>query len=211
MSVLRFRAKAYGSKHTAKKMISSNAFVHSHAIVEPGATVGAGTRVWAWAHVLPGAFIGDDCNICDHCFIENDVTIGDRVTIKCGIYLWDGARIGNDVHLGPNVVFTNDLYPRSKQAFEVGVTIVQDGASVGANSTLLPGITVGKYALVGAGSVVTRNVPAFALVRGNPARRVGWVCACGQKLKLSAMHPHCTCRCGKQFEWVSEALIVESS
>jgi len=192
-------------------MISQNAFIHSHAIVEMGATVGAGTRVWAWAHVLPGAVIGDDCNICDHCFIENDVTIGDRVTIKCGIYLWDGARIGNDVHLGPNVVFTNDLYPRSKQAFEVGITIVQDGASIGANSTLLPGITVGKYALVGAGSVVTRNVPAFALVRGNPARRVGWVCACGQKLKLSATHPHFTCQCGKQFEWVSEALIVESA
>ncbi len=192
-------------------MISPQAFIHSHAIVEPGATVGAGTRVWAWAHVLPGAVIGDDCNICDHCFIENDVTIGNRVTIKCGIYLWDGARIGNDVHLGPNVVFTNDLYPRSKQAFEVGITIVQDGASIGANSTLLPGITVGKYALVGAGSVVTRNVPAFSLVRGNPARRVGWVCACGQKLKLSATHPHFTCQCGKQFEWVSEALIVESA
>lgn len=191
-------------------MISPTAFIHSHAIVEPGATVGAGTRVWAWAHVLPGAVIGDDCNICDHCFIENDVTIGDRVTIKCGIYLWDGARIGNDVHLGPNVVFTNDLYPRSKQAFEVGVTIVQDGASVGANSTLLPGITVGNYALVGAGSVVTRNVPAFALVRGNPARRVGWVCACGQKLKLSATHPHFTCQCSKQFEWVGDELIADS-
>lgn len=191
-------------------MISPTVFIHSHAIVELGATVGAGTRVWAWAHVLPGAVIGADCNICDHCFIENDVTIGDRVTIKCGIYLWDGARIGNDVHLGPNVVFTNDLYPRSKQAFEVGITIVQDGASIGANSTLLPGVTVGKYALVGAGSVVTRNVPAFALVRGNPARRVGWVCACGQKLKLSATHPRFTCQCGKQFEWVSDELIVDS-
>ena len=201
---------AQGSQLTAKKMISPTAFIHSHAIVEPGATVGAGTRVWAWAHVLPGAVIGDDCNICDHCFIENDVTIGDRVTIKCGIYLWDGARIGNDVHLGPNVVFTNDLYPRSKQAFEVGITIVQDGASVGANSTLLPGITVGNYALVGAGSVVTRNVPAFALVRGNPARRVGWVCACGQKLKLSATHPQFTCQCGKQFEWVGDELIADS-
>lgn len=184
--------------------ISPSAFIHSHAIVEPGATVGDKTRVWAWAHVFPRAVIGSECNICDHCLIENDVVIGDRVTVKSGNYIWDGARIDNNVHLGPNVVFTNDVYPRSKQDFKLGTITIGEGASVGANSTLLPNISIGQYALVGAGSVVTRDVPAFALVRGNPARRVGWVCLCGLKLKLSATTPTATCDCGNTYEWVSE-------
>ena len=157
-------------------------FIHSHALVEPGATIGAGTRVWAFVHVLPGAVIGADCNLCDHVYIENDVVIGDRVTVKCGIYIWDGITIEDDVHLGPNVVFTNDLYPRSKQPFELKRTIVRRGASVGANSTLLPGVIIGEAALVGAGSVVTKDVPAYTLVAGNPARPIGYVCHCGQRL-----------------------------
>lgn len=157
--------------------------IHSHALVEPGARIAGGTRVWAFVHVLAGAVIGRDCNVCDHVFIENDVIVGDRVTIKCGIYLWDGITIEDDVHLGPNVVFTNDLYPRSKQAFELKRTVVRRGASVGANTTVLPGITIGERALVGAGSVVTKDVPAYTLVVGNPARPVGYVCDCGQRLR----------------------------
>jgi len=147
-------------------------FVHPQALLE-SARVGAGTRIWAFAHVLPGAVIGRDCNLCDHVFIENDVVVGDRVTIKCGVQLWDGLRIEDDVFLGPNVTFTNDRYPRSRQHLaEYPGTVVKRGASIGANATILPGLVIGAGAMVGAGAVVTRNVPAHAVVVGNPARIV---------------------------------------
>lgn len=146
-------------------------FKHSHALVESG-NVGKGTRIWAFVHVLPGARIGQDCNICDHVFIENDVIIGDRVTVKCGVQVWDGVRLEDDVFVGPNATFTNDAFPRSKQPFEMQHTVVKRGASIGANATILPGITIGENALVGAGAVVTRDVPDNALVVGNPARVV---------------------------------------
>ena len=150
-------------------------FIHPNALCESN-TVGAGTRVWAFAHVLPKAKIGADCNICDHVFIENDVVIGDRVTIKCGVQVWDGVELEDGVFVGPNVTFTNDLFPRSKQYPEAfGRTIVQSGASLGANSTILPGITIGRNAMIGAGAVVTRSVPPNAIVVGNPARITGYV------------------------------------
>jgi UDP-2-acetamido-3-amino-2,3-dideoxy-glucuronate N-acetyltransferase len=181
-------------------VIQEDVFIHPTAIVEPGATIGTKTRVWAFVHILPGAVVGEDCNICDHVFIENDIIIGDRVTVKCGIYLWDGVRIEDDVHLGPNVVFTNDRYPRSKQAFELARTVVRRGASIGANATVLPGIEVGEAALIGAGSVVTRSVPAFALVLGNPARQVGHVCVCGQRLPEIGVNDEAVCRnCARAF------------
>ena len=144
-------------------------FVHSHAISET-TTIGARTRVWAFTHILPGAIIGSDCNICDHVFIENDVILGDRVTVKCGVQIWDGVRLEDDVMVGPNATFTNDIFPRSKQPFELKYTLVRTGASIGANSTILCGITIGKGAMVGAGAVVTKDVPDNAVVAGNPAR-----------------------------------------
>jgi acetyltransferase-like isoleucine patch superfamily enzyme len=147
-------------------------FQHQHAIVE-SPNIGQGTRVWAFTHILSKAVIGADCNICDHVFIENDVMIGDRVTVKSGVQLWDGIRIENDVFVGPNATFTNDAFPRSKQYLKkYPVTVVREGASIGANATILPGITVGRQAMVGAGAVVTRSVPPFAVVVGNPARIV---------------------------------------
>jgi UDP-2-acetamido-3-amino-2,3-dideoxy-glucuronate N-acetyltransferase len=150
-------------------------FIHNRAIVEPGAQVGCGTKVWAFVHILPEARIGADCNICDQVFIENDVIVGDRVTIKCGVQLWDGVRIEDDVFVGPNVTFTNDPFPRSKQYPQAyAQTIVRNGASIGANATLLPGITIGQHAMVGAGAVVTKNVPPYAIVTGNPARIRGY-------------------------------------
>lgn len=152
-----------------------NFIKHSHALVESD-KIGTNTRVWAFAHVLPGAVIGEECNICDNVFIENDVTIGDRVTIKCGVQIWDGITIEDDVFIGPNATFTNDLYPRSKQYPEEFVrTIVRRGASIGANATILAGIVIGKNALIGAGAVVTRDVPPNAIVVGNPARIHGYV------------------------------------
>jgi UDP-GlcNAc3NAcA epimerase len=146
-------------------------FIHKHALVEPGAQIGERTRVWAFAHILPGAKIGADCNICDHVFIENDVLVGNRVTIKCGVQLWDGLRVEDDVFIGPNATFTNDIFPRSKQYPEKFLqTHIRTGASIGANATILAGVTVGEKAMVGAGAVVTKDIPAYAIVVGNPAR-----------------------------------------
>jgi UDP-2-acetamido-3-amino-2,3-dideoxy-glucuronate N-acetyltransferase len=152
-------------------------FQHDSAIVETN-SVGEGTRIWAFAHVLPGAVIGRDCNLCDHTFIENDVIVGDRVTIKSGVQLWDGVRLENDVFVGPNATFTNDIFPHSKHRLkpdEMRATLVKRGASIGANATILPGVVVGERAMIGAGSVVTHDVPPNAVVTGNPAKIVGYV------------------------------------
>jgi UDP-2-acetamido-3-amino-2,3-dideoxy-glucuronate N-acetyltransferase len=136
--------------------------------------IGDNTRIWQFVVILPGATIGNDCNICSHCLIENDVVIGNRVTVKSGVQLWDGLRIEDDVFIGPNATLTNDRLPRSKQYPDTfAVTIIGRGASIGANATILPGIQVGERAMVGAGSVVTRSVPAHAIVVGNPARVIG--------------------------------------
>ena len=150
-------------------------FAHPAAIVE-SARIGEGTRIWAFAHILPNAVVGAGCNICDHVFVENDVRVGDRVTIKCGVQLWDGVTLEDDVFVGPNATFTNDLFPRSKRpptVFER--TLVKRGASIGANATILPGITVGRNAMVAAGAVVTHDVPTNAIVAGNPAAIHGYV------------------------------------
>ncbi len=150
----------------------SRFFQHEKAIVETP-NVGDRTRVWAFAHILPKAVVGADCNICDHVFIENDVVLGNRVTVKCGVQLWDGIRLEDDVFVGPNATFTNDPMPRSRNHLpKYPETFVRQGASIGANATILPGITVGRHALVGAGSVVTHSVPPYAVVVGNPARIV---------------------------------------
>ena len=150
-------------------------FIHALADVQSTA-LGANTRVWQFAVVLPGAKIGQDCNICSHCLIENDVVIGDRVTVKSGVQLWDGLRLGDDVFIGPNTSFANDRFPRSKKTPEKFLqTMVGPGASIGAGATILPGLTIGSNAMVAAGAVVTRSVPPNAIVVGNPAKIVGYV------------------------------------
>ncbi|HEX6687648.1 MAG TPA: WxcM-like domain-containing protein [Solirubrobacterales bacterium] len=150
-------------------------FVHERGICESD-EVGPRTRIWAFAHVLPGARVGSDCNICDGVFIEGKVEVGDRVTIKPGVQLWDGIRLEDDVFVGPNATFTNDPFPRSRVWLdEHPSTVVRSGASIGANATILPGIEIGRGAMVGAGAVVTRPVPPNAIVSGNPAKIHGYV------------------------------------
>lgn len=159
--------------------VSVSFFIHALADVQTQ-HIGANTKFWQFVVVLPGAHIGADCNVCSHCFIENDVVIGDRVTIKNGVQLWDGLRIADDVFIGPNVTFNNDKFPRSKRhETEILRTEVESGSSIGANATILPGLKIGRNAMVGAGAVVTRSVPPNAIVVGNPARIVGYAQARG--------------------------------
>jgi len=147
-------------------------FIHPNSDVQ-SKQIGEGTRVWQYVVILPGAVIGRDGNICSHCFIENKVVVGDRVTVKCGVQLWDGVTLEDDVFVGPNATFTNDRVPRSRNAAAtLLLTLVKKGASIGANATILPGLTIGEGAMVGAGAVVTKDVPPRTLVVGNPARIV---------------------------------------
>ncbi len=147
-----------------------DSLIHPSSDVQ-SASVGARTRIWQYVVVLPNAVIGQDCNICSHCLIENDVVVGDRVTVKSGVQLWDGLRIGDDVFIGPNVSFTNDRHPRSgNREFKKEHIVLEDGCSIGAGAVILPGVRIGKEAMVGAGAVVTRDVPRAATVVGNPAR-----------------------------------------
>src|SRR3954468_7995939 len=177
--------------------------IHPSAQTE-GASIGTGTRVWQFCVILPQARIGCDCNICAHVFIEGDVIIGDRVTIKCGVQLWDGIRIEDDVFIGPNATFTNDRTPRSRKRRSLLVTRVQRYATIGANATILPGLTIGKGAMVSAGAVVTRDVPDHALMIGNPARRKGWVCLCGETFRDGDL----SCQCGKRYMRGADGLVA---
>lgn len=155
--------------------------VHPSAVVS-STRVGTGTVIWQFAVVLEGAVIGRDCNVNCHTFIEGGVNVGDRVTVKAGVYLWDGLVVEDDVFIGPNATFANDRRPRSRRPVAPVATLLRKGCSIGANASIGPGVTVGSYALVGFGSVVTRDVPAHAVVYGNPARIQGWVDETGDAL-----------------------------
>jgi len=181
--------------------------IHPQALVE-SQKIGAGTHIWAFAHVLKGARIGCDCNIGDHCYIENGVTIGDQVVIKNGVSIWEGLLIEDLVFIGPNVSFTNDLFPRAKIYHgHYERTLIRKGASIGANATILCGITLGRWCLVGAGSVVTRDVPDFAIVYGNPGKLKAWVCKCGKILGFVRGKRIC-CGCGLEYEKASDTKVI---
>ena len=177
-------------------------FVHARALCESD-IVGPRTRVWAFAHVMAGARVGADCNIGDHAFIESGAVLGDRVIVKNAVLVWDRVTVEDDVFLGPNVVFTNDLVPRAgefKRPPESWLpTLVRRGASIGAHATILCGVTIGTAAFVAAGAVVLRDVASHTLVAGNPARRIGWVCACGDRLAADL-----SCGCGRRYRYISE-------
>jgi acetyltransferase-like isoleucine patch superfamily enzyme len=184
-------------------------YQHPKALIEDGALIGPGTRVWAFAHILGNVTIGEDCNICDHTFVEGGVQIGQRVTLKCGVYLWDGMVIEDDVFVGPCVAFTNDLLPRSRQRLKsYPTTTLRQGCSIGANATILPGLTIGRWAIVGAGAVVTSNVPDYALAFGNPARARAWVCRCVRKLSFGNSGA-LGCACGRNFKLNPDQTVKE--
>lgn len=182
-------------------------FVHPQAICE-SIDVGAGTRIWAYAHVMKGAVIGRDCNLGDHAFVEGGAVIGNGVTIKNGVCVWEGVTLGDFVFVGPLVAFTNDRYPRSPRAPVAREryagkewlvpTVVKEGASIGSNATILCGVTIGRYATVAAGAIVSRDVRDFRLVAGCPAREVGYVCMCGRP--LGAEPPFVCSSCARTYE-----------
>lgn len=182
-------------------------FIHKKALVEKGALIGAGTRIWAFAHVLPGAVIGCDGNIGDHCFIEGKARLGNRVTVKNGVSLWDAVKIEDDVFIGPNAVFTNDLFPKSRRQTPFVPTHVGRGATIGANATIVCGVRLGEYSFVGAGSVVTKDVPAFALAYGHPAVIKDFICQCRTKLKFSGKKAVCGV-CGSAYKRLSKERIA---
>lgn len=171
-------------------------FCHEKAVVEPGARVGSGTRIWAFTNIKNGAVVGAGCNICDGSFVEAGAVLGNQVTLKNGVAVFAGVTLEDDVFCGAHVVFVNDLYPRShrRTPWELKPVVVKKGATLGANAVILGGITIGPYALIAAGAVVTKDVPAYALVMGNPARVHGHVCICGKPLSDSLV-----CSCGVRF------------
>jgi acetyltransferase-like isoleucine patch superfamily enzyme len=183
--------------------------VHPTALVASKA-IGEGTRIWAFVNILAGARIGRDCNICDRCFIENDVVIGDRVTVKCGVSLYDALTLEDDVFVGPDVSFSNDPRPRSgRHVAAYPRTRVREGASLGAGAILIPGVTIGRWAMIGAGALVTRDVADFALVYGSPARLHGHVSRCGATLRFD--DEHASCACGRRYRRDEDGAVSEAS
>jgi len=174
--------------------------VHPLALVESD-EIGEDTRIWAFAHVMKDARIGRGCNIGEQCYIEQGVTLGNNVTVKNGVDVWTGVTIEDNVFLGPNCVLTNDPNPRAyikKSADSLVETLIRSNATIGANATIVCGVVIGRYAFIGAGAVVIRSVPDFALVVGNPARQIGWMCVCAQRIPMIAVDdvlscPHCQC------------------
>lgn len=185
-------------------------FFHPRALVDAGVAVGSRTRVWAFAHLVSGAVVGDDCNICDHTFVEGKVTIGNRVTLKCGVYLWDGISVEDDVFIGPGALFTNDPWPRSKKyPLNYPKMVLRQGCSIGAGAVILPGLVIGRWATVAAGAAVTRDVPDHALVVGSPARFRAWVCRCAEKMVFNA-EGRASCNCGRSYELISGSVLEKT-
>ncbi|MEA3247682.1 MAG: DapH/DapD/GlmU-related protein [Gemmatimonadota bacterium] len=184
------------------------AFVHESAYVDDGATIGEGTKVWHFCHVMPGAVIGRDCVLGQNVVVMNGARIGNNVKIQNNVSVYEGVELEDDVFCGPSMVFTNVVNPRSavSRKHEYRKTLVGRGATIGANATIVCGVTLGAYAFVGAGAVVTRDVPAYALMTGVPARRTGWMCECGVKLEEEILEIRCPA-CDKTYASKGQVLV----
>ncbi|MGI8402163.1 MAG: acyltransferase [Gemmatimonadaceae bacterium] len=184
----------------------ANTFIHESAYIDEGAQIGADTKVWHFCHVLGGAVIGERCSLGQNVVVMNGVKIGNNVKIQNNVSVYEGVELSDDVFCGPSMVFTNVLNPRShvSRRNEYKKTLVGKGATIGANATIVCGVTLGEYAFVGAGSVITRNIPAYALVVGVPARRIGWMCQCGER--LSERDPSSCKVCGTKYKLVGDEL-----
>jgi acetyltransferase-like isoleucine patch superfamily enzyme len=187
--------------------MNDTVYIHPKAVVESN-QIGNGTRIWAFSHVMKEVSIGENCNVGEHCFLETGARVGSNVTIKNANMIWDGVTLEDGTFIGPGVFFTNDLYPRSPRLPEARAryqgngwlvrTLVQHGASIGAGAVLVAGVTVGSFAMVGAGTVVTKDVPPHALVVGTPGRVIGWVCQCGHRVALEQGEARCS-ECGTEY------------
>lgn len=187
-------------------------WAHNTSIVSDTAQIGDGTKIWQFCNIMSDTFIGKDCNIGQNVFVENGVRIGNRVKIKNNISLYTGVICEDDVFLGPNCVFTNVMTPRSfvERKGEFKQTILRKGCSIGANATIICGNEIGEYAMIGAGAVVTKDVMPHELVVGNPAKRIGYVCECGERLEIYVMEMRCG-RCGKTYQKIVEKTMVENN
>ncbi len=193
-------------------MIAPDAFVHESAYVDQGATVGAGTKIWHFCHVMPGAVIGCRSSLGQNVVVMGGTKIGDNVKIQNNVSVYEGVELEDDVFCGPSMVFTNVINPRShvSRKHEYRRTLVRRGATIGANATIVCGVTLGEYAFIGAGTVVTRDVLPFALVVGVPGRRIGWMCRCGERLKDDALRGGATCAvCGTEYVPHAEGLAIK--
>jgi len=191
--------------------------VHESSYIDEDVQIGAGTQIWHFCHVMPGSRIGERCRIGQNVVIGPSARVGNNVKIQNNVSVYQGVTLEDDVFCGPSIVFTNVTTPRSgivrNTAEHFSPTLVKRGASIGANATIVCGHTIGEYAFIGAGAVVTRDVPDYALVYGNPAQQHGWACACGAKLELNArpdhpLHVNCT-QCQRKFRWTGERLTAE--
>jgi len=182
-------------------------FVHESSYVDEGARVGKGTKIWHFCHVMPGAVIGERCNLGQNVVVMSGTRIGNNVKIQNNVSIYEGVILEDDVFCGPSCVFTNVLNPRShvSRKHDYRQTVVKRGSSIGANATILCGVTLGEYAFIGAGAVVTSDVPAYALMVGVPARRVGWMCQCGERLHVTGGSAACRA-CGSRYEESGGAL-----
>lgn len=191
--------------------MTGSPFIHESAYVDDGARIGAGTKVWHFCHIMPGAVIGERCSLGQNVVVMNGVIIGDDVKIQNNVSVYEGVELEDGVFCGPSMVFTNVINPRSEvsRKDEYRRTLVRRGASIGANATVVCGVTLGEYCFVGAGAVVTRDVPAFALVVGVPAEQAGWMCECGVKLPDAA--PEISCgACGKRYRRAGQVLLRDT-